>query len=53
MDMQTNLLTREEKARELKITKRSLDRRRKSGKIDTIYVQGKPFFLPEVVDEAN
>lgn len=53
--METNLLTRKEKAEELKITIRTLDRWVKSGKITPIKIKdnSRTYFLPSIVDEPN
>lgn len=47
--METNLLTKREKANELKISYRTLDRRIKRGRLDSIKIPGKAqkWFLPE------
>lgn len=51
--MKTNLLTKKEKAEELKITIRTLDRKIKKGEIDVIHItrSKKKWFLPARVDE--
>lgn len=53
--MNTNLLNKKEKAAELHISIRTLDRKIKSGKIDYITVKGskRKWFLPQNVDEYN
>lgn len=53
--MNTNLLTRKEKAEELKISLRTFDRWIKKGKVDTIRLKGskRNWFLPSRVDDAN
>jgi len=47
--MTTTLLTRKEKAKELNISERTIDRWIKSGKINTIQLKGskRNWFLPE------
>jgi len=51
----TNLLTKKEKASELGIHYRTLEKWIKKGKIEYLNIPNskKKFFLPQIVDEAN
>jgi excisionase family DNA binding protein len=53
--LDTNLLTKEEKAKEMGVSKRTIDRWIKKEKITVINVpkSKRRWFLPSVVDDAN